>query len=229
MNSFSLLRHTGGATHYRDRDDAGERLAHSLRHHHRHHEQLIVAGLTRGGVVIGRHVAEELHAPLIAMLVKKIGHPFDPEYAIGAVVEGRAPLVMSRHHPDLSEAWLRHVTQEATATIAARRRLYGPSVSELSGKTVIVVDDGMATGYTMLAAVDAARAGGAARVIVAVPVASQSAVDVVDAVADEVITLDDPDDFLGSVGAHYISFSQVDDADVRQILAEEAEGALKKH
>ena len=204
---------------YYDRQDAGQRLARRLKRFE--NNDIVVLALPRGGIVLGVEVARVLGAPLGLVLVRKIGHPAYSEYAIGAVAEEEAPIYNEDELLGIDKAWLKSAVASARQLIEHRHELYyedGFVPPNVEGKTVILVDDGIATGLTMKAAVRAVQNKQAKRVIVAVPVASQESVGTLETIADEVIVLDDPRKFLGAVGAHYQQFEQVDDEEVRTLL-----------
>jgi predicted phosphoribosyltransferase len=173
--------------------------------------------------VLGAEVAKELKAPLGLVLVRKIGHPGYAEYAIGALAEGEKPVYNEDEVASIDDHWLKQAETTARELIEHRRDLYYGEDFEppvVTDKTVILVDDGVATGLTMEAAVKAMRNKKAKRIIVAVPVAPRDSVDHLEAIADEAIVLDNPDSFLGAVGSHYMEFEQVDDEEVRALLRE---------
>ena len=163
---------------YANRREAGRLLGRALRRFKG--QKAVVLALPRGGVVLGAEVAKELNAAFGLVLVRKIGHPAFPEYAIGAVAEKEKPLYNPSELALVDKQWLKKAEAEAYALIELRRRLYfgkGYSPTALKGKTVIVVDDGIATGLTMLAAIKAVRSHHPKRLVVAVPVASPKSVD----------------------------------------------------
>lgn len=204
---------------YADRHDAGKKLAKALKRYAG--KDTVVLALPRGGVVLGAEVAESLKAPLDVVLVRKIGHPFSPEYAIGAVVRGEKPLVNEDETAD--EVWLKRAVADEQAVNENRYEFYyGDDFEpiELKGKTVIIVDDGIATGLTMKAAVRAVRNQHPKKAIVAVPVAPPDSVVSLKGLADEVVVLDNPEEFIGAVGAHYSEFTQVEDDEVKLLLRE---------
>jgi len=204
---------------YRDRRDAGERLAARLASYAS--ESPVVVGLPRGGVVVAAAVAEALHAPLDVIVVRKLGVPSQPELGMGAVGEGG---VIVRTEPVIEAA---RVTPEQFEAVVAREREEVARRAErfrgdrapvvLAGRTVIVVDDGIATGGTARAALEVVRAQGARRVVLAVPVAPPDTLRALDAVADEVVCLDAPR-WFHAVGLHYTDFTQTSDADVVRLL-----------
>jgi len=199
---------------FRDRAEAGRALARELTGE----EDVVVVGLARGGVAVAAALAEALGAPLDALPVRKIGHPLQPEYALGAVAAGGAPYLRARE--DLSDAELARVTAAAMAEADAlagtlRRDPLGPDVA---GRTCVLVDDGLATGASMVAAVRWARERAARRVVVAVPVGARESVRELTAEADAVICLASPWPFR-AVGAWYERFDQIDDEAVIDLLA----------
>lgn len=203
-----------------DRKDAGRQLAKALRGHKG--EDAVVLALPRGGIVLAAEVSKELKVPLGLILVRKIGYPGYSEYAIGAVVEDEKPIYNLREIAGLDKSWLQLAESEARELIEKRRTLYygeNSSRTDVIGKLVIIVDDGIATGMTMVASVKAMKNRGAKQIVVAVPVAARESINSLKNLADEIIVLDDPDKFLGAVGAHYREFGQVEDEQVKEILS----------
>ena len=205
---------------FRDRRAAGRSLA-LLLSEHRGAPGLLVLALPRGGVPVGFEVARALDAPLDVFVVRKIGVPGNEELAMGAIASGGIRVLS----PDLIR--MRGVTPEALeeaagregAELARRERAYRGirPACDISHRRVIVVDDGMATGSTMRAAVIAIRSAGPARVIVAAPVASEEASAALKAIADECVCALRPPAFA-SVGAWYEDFRQTTDEEVRELL-----------
>lgn len=204
-------------TPFHDRLEAGRRLGASL--DHLRGRDLVVLGLPRGGVPVAAQVAAALGAPLDIIVVRKLGHPQHPEYAVGAVGEEGARVLTSGATMLESED-LDRVTQTESAELdRSVSRLRGPRAAEpLRGRTAVIVDDGIATGATASAACQVARHRGAAAVVVAAPVASAEAVADLRRVADEVDVMLTPDDFT-AVGAWYEDFSPTTDAEVAAVLA----------
>jgi putative phosphoribosyl transferase len=204
---------------FRDRRDAGEQLAARLTVYAS--EAPVVVGLPRGGVVVAAAVAELLDAPLDVIVVRKLGVPSQPELGMGAVGEGgvivRTEQVISaaRVTPEQFDAVVARERQEVAAR--AERFRGGRSPVSLAGRTVIVVDDGIATGGTARAALEVVRAQGARRVVLAVPVAPPETLRELAAVADEIVCLDAPRWFQ-AVGLHYADFTQTSDHDVIDLL-----------
>jgi putative phosphoribosyl transferase len=188
--------------------------------------RIVVVGLARGGVEVAAEVASALRAPLDALAVRKVGHPWQPEYGIGAVAPGGVPYI--RAHDGLSEEELAQAVRIAAttaenldATLHANR-----APVHVHGATCILVDDGLATGGTMVAAIRWAHARGARRVVVAVPVGAEATVRSLEADddVDSVVCLVTPFDF-GAVGFWYDDFHQVSDEDVVELLAASHEGS----
>jgi len=182
---------------------------------------VLVLGLPRGGVPVAYEVARLLKAPLDVMLVRKIGMPGQPELAIGAIASGNIVVHeprIEKQIPDLAEVFGRLV-EEQRRELERREQIYRPGLApfELKGKTAVLVDDGLATGSTMLAAVRAARKAGAASIVVAAPIASQQAVDLVKTEADSVVILQTPA-MLFAIGEWYEHFEQLEDAEVCRLL-----------
>ncbi|HTT01314.1 MAG TPA: phosphoribosyltransferase family protein [Steroidobacteraceae bacterium] len=183
---------------------------------------LIILGLPRGGVPVAFEVARALHAPLDVLTVRKIGMPGQPELAIGAIASGNIVV----HEPSAllhfgsDQATFAALTARERAELERRERLYrhGLPPLELADKTAVLVDDGLATGATMLAAVRSARQAGARSVLAAAPVASREAAALLGREADEMVVLQTPP-HLASIGEWYRDFSQVEDEEVRGLLA----------
>jgi putative phosphoribosyl transferase len=193
-------------------------------------KNVIVLGLPRGGVPVALEVAAALHAPLDVIVVRKIGAPFNPELALGAVALGGVTVLNDALLRELriDETDLEAARSRECAELERRERAYRGtrSMPELGGTTVVLVDDGIATGATMHAAVLATRAMSPRSVIVAVPTSAVDSVERLEAVADGVIALATPDPYYG-VGAWYEEFHQLDDAEVLRCL-EVAEARWRK-
>lgn len=210
---------------FRDRQDAGRRLAELLATHSGEHA--VVLALPRGGVPVAAEVARALGAPLDVIVVRKLGVPFHPEYAMGAIGEGGVRIIdgdviRATRVTDEQLARVDTIEREELARRAQRYRGDRPPVP-LVGRTAIVVDDGMATGSTALAAAQVARRLGAAEVVLAVPVASSQAVAELRRHVDEVVSVHTPDDFR-AVGQWYDDFSETSDDEVVALLAEFGSG-----
>ena len=203
---------------FRDRLDAGRHLAVALER-----TQLadaVVVGLARGGVTVAAEVARRLSLPLDALAVRKIGYPWQPEYGIGAVTPGPGGVYL-RSDEGLDESQLRRVIEQAKAKADALdlilHEFHRPL--DLHGKTAVLVDDGLATGATMMAAVRWARSRGAARVVVAVPVGAAQSARALCREADEVVCPHEQLNF-GAVGFWYDVFTQVENEEVIALLDE---------
>ncbi len=209
-----------GKMDFIDRVDAGRQLARRLS---KYSGQAVVYALPRGGVVTGAEIAKELEVPLDLILVRKIGHPGNPEYAIGAVAEGGEPVCNEAERASVDDQWFKEALAAARAENERRREEYFPpdyQPPSVRDKVAIIVDDGIATGLTMEAAVQAIAVHRPKKIVVAVPVAPSDSVDNLKTYADEVIVLDNPQNFRGAVGAHYQNFPQVEDDEVVELLAE---------
>lgn len=204
---------------FASREDAGRKLARLLREEGV--EPDIVLGLPRGGVVVAAEVARALQRPLDVLIVRKIGHPWQREFAVGALAEpdvvildessiGKNPAVRLE---------LNAIIVEETERLRAYCAKFHPAgAPELAGKSILLVDDGLATGATTEAAVLAARKRNAKRIVVATPVASTSAMERLEHAADDVVALFvDPD--FDAVGRYYEEFSQTSDEEVLALLA----------
>lgn len=203
---------------FKDRIDAGKQLANAVRQYES--EDCVVYALPRGGVVLGDIVARQLSAPLDILVPRKVGHPYHPEYAIAAVSEDGTLIGSQSEIDTLDPSWLESEIANQQAEARRRREVYAGNRSLLSieGKVAIVVDDGIATGLTMLAAIQELSARTPAKIVVAVPVVPQSVVANLKEYADEVIALTVPEKFAGAVGAYYDQFDQVQDSEVIELL-----------
>lgn len=207
---------------FTDRIDAGQRLAKALAAYKDKHP--VVLALPRGGVPVAAEVAQALSAPLDLILVRKIGVPDQPELAMGAVVDGPAPMVVRNDHvirlAGIGESEFNRVRDREVAEIERRRKLYVGERPhpELAGRTVIVVDDGVATGATTRAALRATRARKPGRLVLAVPVAPTDTLNELRGEADDIICLEDYADF-GAIGLFYSDFRQTTDQEVIDLLA----------
>ncbi|HEY4283406.1 MAG TPA: phosphoribosyltransferase [Chthoniobacterales bacterium] len=210
---------------FHDRVEAGGLLADELASY-ANQAGVIVVGLPRGGVPVAAEVARRLNASLDVFMVRKLGLPGHPELAMGAIATGGVRVLNS----DVVDALripdevINNVTAGENQELQRRERLYRDDrpPPEVGGKTVIVVDDGVATGSTMLAAVSALRQLTATRIVIATPVIARSTYEQLKTHADEIVTVLCPDEFYG-VGQWYEDFSQTTDDEVRLALAENSQ------
>ena len=206
---------------FRDRRHAGRVLAQVLAGYANRSDVFVLA-LPRGGVPVAYEVADVLHAPLDVFVVRKLGVPGHEEYAMGALASGGVRVLNDEvvQRLGISDAAVDAVTRHEQRELERRERLYrdGRPLPDMRGRTVILVDDGLATGSTMLAAVRALRAQQPARIVVAVPTAAAETCVQLRSEADEVVCATTPEPF-GAVGMWYDDFSQTSDEEVRELLA----------
>jgi len=205
---------------FNDRREAGLELAAKL-HHYAGRNDVVVLALPRGGVPVAFEVAQALDAPLDIFLVRKLGLPTHPELAMGAIASGGVRVLnddVVRWH-GVSDRVIDAVAQAEQVELERREREYrqGWPLTELRGRTVILVDDGLATGSTMKAAVEAARQHVPARIVVAVPVGAPSTCEEVADITEETVCARTPQPF-SAVGQWYRDFSQTTDEEVRELL-----------
>jgi putative phosphoribosyl transferase len=211
-------------TLFKDRADAGQQLATQLQHFAQR-DDVIVLGLPRGGVVVASEVARALQAPLDVLLVRKLGVPGQRELAMGAIASGGVRVL---NHDvisllDIHANILDVITARELVELERRERVFRgqrppPLVHE---RMVILVDDGIATGATMRAAIHVLRTQQARRIIIAVPVAAQEICDELRAEVDELVCLLNPEPFY-AIGYWYLDFTQIEDSAVRALLAQAA-------
>lgn len=206
---------------FKDRRDAGRQLATRLERFR--DEQPVIIGIPRGGVPVAAEVARALGAPLDVAVVRKIGAPQNPEYAIGALAEGGVRVLSDEtaRAIGLSSVELQALIARVASELSERTRRYRGSraPAELTGRTAILVDDGLATGRSARAALRSLRARGAARVILAVPVAAPESVEALRGEADEIVCVEAPED-LWAVGLWYEDFQPTTDEEVAALLEE---------
>ncbi|UII31782.1 phosphoribosyltransferase [Fulvivirga ulvae] len=198
-----------------DREDAAQQLANRLKLYR--HENAIILAVPRGGVPVGKIVSGSLGLPLDIILTKKIGHPVNKEYAIGAV--GLNDSYFTNADDIVPSSYVEQEVERVRSDLRDRYELYmgNKEPLKLHNKTVIIVDDGIATGSTLLATIRLARKKGAVKIIIAAPVGPPQAVKRLKEAADEVVCLEMPADF-NAVGQFYQHFDQVSDEKVRALL-----------
>lgn len=203
---------------FRDRKDAGIRLAKALEKYKG--EDVIVYALPRGGVPLGVEIAKKLNAPLDLIITKKIGHPTNPEYAICALAEGGDPVCNPAEVDSIDPHWLEAEITRIRTEIKRRRETYLGEITKHSveGKIAIIVDDGIATGYTMIAAINEMKKHNPKRIVVAIPVTPDDTAEKLRSMVDDLVSLDIDVFYQGAVGAYYDDFSQVDDSEVLLLL-----------
>jgi predicted phosphoribosyltransferase len=205
---------------FKDRREAGRFLAGMLKHY-RDREDTLILALPRGGVPVAYETAVELHLPLDVFLVRKLGVPGHEELAMGAIATGGVRILNDDivSYLNVSPEEIEAATARETEELMRREALYrdGRPPPEVRNRTVIVVDDGLATGATMRAAVAALRQSHPARIVVAIPVAAYRTCEELRQVADEVVCVDTPEHFY-AVGQGYERFDQTTDVEVRNLL-----------
>jgi putative phosphoribosyl transferase len=215
---------TGIHAPYHDRTDAGRRLAEELGRYRGRHD-VVVLGLPRGGVPVAYEVAKALGAPLDVFLVRKLGVPGHEELAVGALASGGYRFVNEEVVQlfGVAPAEVEDIAAREQAELLRQEREYrgGRPFPDVAGKIVILVDDGLATGASMRAAVAALRATNAAQVVVAVPVAAPEVCDAVAESTDDTVCALTPPDFM-AVGSWYEDFAETTDEDVKEILRRRA-------
>lgn len=202
---------------FKDRTDAGKLLAFSLNHHlPEDHRDVLIVGLPRGGVIIAKEIARLLRVPFDFLIVKKIGHPDNPEFAVGAV--GTKEIFLN---PDVSvdAEYIRSSAERLRSEIARQEKLYRGSRSALSlfNKIIVLVDDGIATGLTVKAAIAELRAHKPQKIILAVPVAAADSLAELSGEVDDLVCLYTPAFFM-AVGQFYESFQEVTEQQVTELL-----------
>ncbi len=201
---------------FRDRTDAALLLAEQLNKYK--NTNSIVLAVPRGGVPVAHHIANLLHLPLDIILCKKIGHPANPEYAVGSV--SLDDIYLDEEGKEISKEYIRRETQKIKMELSSRLLNLTPDGRrpDLKGKNVIIVDDGIATGRTLMACISEVKKKKPAQVIIAVPVASNQAAALIDPLVDEFLCLITSRNFQ-SVGQFYEYFPEVTDDEVKRLLA----------
>lgn len=210
-----------GNPEFKDRNEAGELLAKALLNSGV--ENPVILAMPRGGVPVAARIADALGAPLDLVFVRKIGAPGQPELALGAVVDGDTPQIVVNDDVatafGIRDAQVQAMAEPLLVEIEHRRKSYltGHAPLPVAGKSAILVDDGIATGASIKAAIEALRARDVRKIIVAVPVAPSDALGELEALADDVVCLSSPEPFL-AVGAAYQQFPQTSDQEVIALM-----------
>lgn len=204
---------------FKNRQEAGQKLAEKLKNFK--NKKAIILALPRGGVVVGHEVAQKLKLPLDILTVRKIGAPFNPEFAIGAIAEGNIQVIDGyvTNLANFEDSEVQKIINREKKELNRRVKLYrsGRRLPELKGQTVILVDDGLATGLTMLAAIQSVRKLKPKSIIIAVPVCACLTFEKLKKQVDEAICLDCEGD-LNAIGLYYEDFEQVSDEEVINLL-----------
>jgi predicted phosphoribosyltransferase len=207
---------------FKDRSEAGKKLARALSKYK--DRRPVILALPRGGVPVASEVATALNAPLDLVLVRKVGVPFQPELAMGAVVDGGNPIIVRNEDvirmAGIDEAEFKSVCEAELAEIERRRRLYlgGRQRVDVAGCTAIVIDDGVATGATTRAALQAVRARNPETLVLGVPVAPTESLAALREEVDDLVCLEDHE-FFGAIGLYYRDFRQISDEEVIAMVA----------
>lgn len=205
---------------FKNRTEAGQKLAELLSDYAS--QDVVVYALPRGGVVLGAEIARAINAPLDLIITRKIGHPSNPEYAVCALAEDGAPICNQSELERLGHHWLEEEKHKAREEIQRRRKEYlgDTTQKEIKGKTAIIVDDGIATGLTMIASIEEMKIHEPKEIVVAIPIVPYLTSLKLEGMVDKVVCVEATRDFLGAVGAYYEDFTQVDDDEVKRILKE---------
>ena len=202
---------------FKNRQDAGVQLAKKLEHYQ--NQDVVVFTLPRGGVPLGVEVAKHLHAPLDLIITRKIGHPLNPEYAIGAISEHGRTLYNELEIAKVDPTWLNNEEARLMNEIKRRRYKYGTNLVSANGKTAIIVDDGIATGFTMRAAINDVKKDNPSHIVVASPVVPERMAQQLETLVDAVISMERTRAYRGSVGSYYHEFGQLTDSELLEQLA----------
>ncbi len=201
---------------FKDRLDAGEKLADNLKNY-KNDSSSIILSIPRGGVGVGFYVAKKLNLPMNVIIAKKIGAPFNPELAIGAIAEKETVILNDQliESYNIYESYVSQKINEEKNNIEKKIEIYRnkESLSGLENKDVILVDDGIATGATIKASIKFIKKSKAKKIIVATPVGERETIEEIKKMCDEVVCLEIPD-FFNAVGSFYENFNQVSDEEV---------------
>jgi putative phosphoribosyl transferase len=207
--------------YFQNREEAGNRLAELLEKYR--NQEGVVYALPRGGVPVAKEIARRLNWPLDLVIIRKIGHPQNPEYAVGAVSEDGLLVVNEAERAALNQDWFQQEKERQLQEAKRRRELYlkGKPSATARGKIALLVDDGIATGSTMRVAIKAVKRQQPAKVIVAVPISPRDTAARIREEVDEFVAVGVPQYFLGAIGAYYADFTQVSDEEVIALLEDQ--------
>ena len=203
---------------FKDRNEAGIQLAVLLQKYAG--DNLVVYALPRGGVPLGVEIAKKLHAPFDLLITKKIGHPGNPEYALCAIAEDGEPICNQDDIGYIDNHWLQEEIERVRNEIKRRREKYFGEIThpDIEGKTAIIVDDGIATGYTMLAAINEIKRRKSGKIVVAIPITPEDTARELRKITDDLVSVEIDPFYLGAVGAYCDDFSQVEDEEVIYLI-----------
>ncbi len=203
---------------FKDRQEAAQKLVEKLSNHQ--NSDAIVYALPRGGVVVGTEIAKALNLKLDLLFVRKIAHPYNPEYAICAISEQGIIICSPKEVAYIDKNWLQKTVEEEETEISRRRREYlkDRPLLNCKDKIAILVDDGIATGLTMRVAIGTIKKMNPKKIIVAAPIMPKDFTQSISTEVDEVIAVEIPEFFLGSVGGYYDNFPQLTDDQIKNIL-----------
>jgi len=211
---------------FKNRVEAGERLAGILEKYRG--SDAVVLALPRGGVVLARVVAKALDLPLGIVVVRKIGHPYNPEFAIAAISESGQIVKNEEQVKNIDQKWFQEEQIRQLNEAKRRREKYwgGQKPIDIKGKTVIIVDDGLATGLTMMAAIAEVKAQNPQKIVIAVPVSPVDTANKIESMVDEFVAIIIPELFIGAIGSYYEEFTQVSDEEVIELIHDPSPKAI---
>lgn len=203
----------------KDRKEAGEKLAQKLKY--LKGTEAVVYALPRGGVIVGHEIAKNLGIPLSLVITRKIGHQYDPEYAICAIAEDGHTVCNKKDELEANPEWLKEEFEKEKNEAKRRREVYlqDQPIISAKGKTAIIVDDGIATGLTIMLAIKEIQHENPAKIIVAIPVTPSDTAKEIQNEVDELVALDIDENYAGAVGAYYENFPQIEDDEVINIMS----------
>lgn len=203
---------------FKDRIDAGQKLAVALKEYHG--KDAVIFALTRGGVPVGKEVAKALNLPFEPLIIRKIGHPGNKEYAVGAISSGGQIAINELEIASIDKKWFQDEARKQKQEADRRVKIFLESRKQISivNKIAIIIDDGIATGLTMQAAIKEIESQKPNKIIVASPIAPSDTINEIRKRVDDCVVLLIPEYFAGAVGAYYEDFHEVTDDDVIKIL-----------